>query len=199
MKNILLGTLLVLSSIAFFAGEGPHQKAASLPTVEVGLMSSALAQDAAAPAASPVVSTQAQPAVAAPVVAPPPSLVDPKNPDKPIEDSAFLKYLLDSVGGIKGLGAMGLAAFLAQLLAAFMMTPMFAKLVGLKKPIEEWMGKWKMALVCGLVLLSGVCMLIATGLDWKAALVHSSTLAMANVFVHQVWKQATEKKDSIPA
>ena len=198
MKNVLLGILLVASGIAFFAGGGPHQETSSLPTVEVSMIGSALAQDASVPAASPVVAAPVA-SPAGPVVAPPPSLIDPKNPDKPIEDSAFLKYLMDSVGGLKGLGAMGLAAFIAQLLAAFMNTPMFSRLIGLKKPIADWMGKWKMALVCGLVLVSGICMLLATGLDWKAALVHSTTLTMANVFVHQVWKQATEKKDAIPA
>lgn len=196
MKNIK--TFLTVA--AMLVGVGlVTQPSSEQPIVEVSLTQSAFAegqQPAAAPVVAPVAgqaASVAAPAAVAPVAVPPP-IVDVANPDKPIENQAFLEYLWKSFNGWKGLGAMGIAAFLTQILAAFMLTPFFSSLIKLKKPIEEWMGKWKLALVLGLAMLSGISMLIATGLDWKAALVHSSTLATFQVFAHQVWKQASEKK-----
>lgn len=135
-----------------------------------------------------------QPAPALQVPAP---IIDPANPDKEIANADFIKYLLASIGGWKGLGAWGLAGLLTQILAAFLMSPLFATLVGLKQSLAEWAGKWKLRIVCGLSLVSGICLLVATGLDWSAALVHSSTLAAFQVLMHQLWKQEKEPAKAV--
>ena len=152
-------------------------------------LSASAPEKEAAPVAAAEAPAEAQPAPALQVPAP---ILDPANPGKEIPSQDFIKYLLASIGGWKGLGAWGLAGLITQLLGAFLMSPLFATLVGLKQSLAEWAGKWKLRIVCGLSLVSGICLLVATGLDWSAALVHSSTLAAFQVFLHQVWKQEKE-------
>lgn len=186
MKTVLIAALLGISAGVFISApdhvDAPKiAKSQAMPSIDVLAFSAAHAEGAVAPSGVPV--------MAASVVVQP-----PVDPTKDVETKAFLDLLWASIKGWKGLGALGVAAGLTQLLAMFMMTPLFQSVIKLKKPIEDWMGKWKLALVCGLSMASGILMLIATGLDWKAALVHSSTLTAFQVLFHQIFKQGAEKK-----
>lgn len=177
-KAVFIAALLGLSGWLFVAA----------PTPANNISIDKVAFSAAHADSVPTAAASGYPIIVA--AAPTPVAIDVT---KEMENKAFLDLLWASIKGWKGLGAMGVAAGLTQMLAMFMMTPMFAGLVRMKKPIEEWMGKWRLALVCSLSMISGICMLIATGLDWKAALVHSSTLTAFQVLFHQMFKQGTEK------
>lgn len=167
---------------------------ALISTDSLKLSASAPEKAEEAPAPLAQLEAPAQPAGAVQAPAP---ILDPANPGKEIPSGDFIKYLLASIGGWKGLGAWGLAGLITQLLGAFLMSPLFATLAGLSKPLADLMGKHKLRIVCGLSLLSGICLLVATGLDWSAALVHSSTLAAFQVFLHQVWKQESEPAKAV--
>lgn len=108
-------------------------------------------------------------------------------PIMPTQD--FVALLLDSIGKLKGASAMSLAVLVTQLLLAFFKTPM-----------GEFAGKYKLLAVLLLSLVTGVLGLMMSGLDWKAALIHSSTLAAFQVLIHQIYiqfiKKANESKSS---
>src|SRR6185295_18726759 len=97
-------------------------------------------------------------------------------------EDLFLSALFASLGGLKGAGTLLIVATLTQLLVKFSDTKWAA-----------FEGKWKLLAVSGLTLLGGVAALMSQGLTFTAALLHSSTLATAQVFLHQVVKQITEK------
>jgi len=90
--------------------------------------------------------------------------------------------LLASLGGLKGMGVLGIVAVVVQGLMLFFRTP-----------LADFAGKWKLTIVLGLSLVGGVVGLVATGMAWLPALLHSTTLAAAQVFIHQLVKQVTEK------
>lgn len=83
--------------------------------------------------------------------------------------------LLASLGGLKGAGVLGIVAIVVQGL-----------MLAARQFLVNVAGKWKFALVSGLSLVGGILALKLTGIDWVAALMHSSTLAAAQVFLHQM-------------
>lgn len=189
MKNKLL-VLAALTAFCFgmdyIETAKQNNQIITLEASQFNVIQTAYADEAVAPAPAPV--------VAAPAVIPP-AVIDPNNPEKPIDNKEFLDYLWKSFNGWKGLGAMGIAALITQILAMFMNTPLFVTVigfVGVQSKFALWIGKWKLATIVGLSLISGICMLIGSGLDWKAALVHSSTLTFAQIFFNQVWKQSSK-------
>ena len=91
--------------------------------------------------------------------------------------------LLKSMGGAGGMGALGIAALMTQLL-------MFL----LRTKLGEQAGAWRLAVAYGLSMVSGVIAMKMTGVDWVVALLHSNTLAALQVFGHQVIKQAEDLK-----
>lgn len=103
-------------------------------------------------------------------------------PVMPTQD--FLALLLDSIGKIKGASAMTLAVLVTQILLAFFKTPM-----------GEFAGKYKLLAVLVLSLATGILGLMMSGLDWKAALIHSSTLAAFQVLAHQLYVQFVKKSN----
>lgn len=111
------------------------------------------------------------------------SLADsPSSPSSP--EDVFLQALFSSLGGMKGAGLLLIVAMITQLLVKFSDTKWAA-----------FEGKWKLLAVSGLTLIGGVAALMSQGLTFMAALLHSTTLATAQVFLHQVVKQITEKPE----
>lgn len=90
--------------------------------------------------------------------------------------------LVQSLGGLKGAGALGIAVVVVQALLLFFRSS-FAKFAGI----------WQLLIVNGLTLVVGVIALKATGVEWSAALLHSQTIAALQVLGHQVLKQIAKK------
>ena len=88
---------------------------------------------------------------------------------------------LTAVAGVSGLGTMGLVALAIQ---------------GGMLVIRQFQPKWKLLAVTGGTLALGVTTLAAQGLDWKMALMHSSTLAAAQVFGYEVIKTIKAERNS---
>lgn len=95
----------------------------------------------------------------------------------PVTLDDIMKFI-GAIGGLKGLGALGIAAVAVQgLILVF--RSQFIKLSG----------NAKLLVVTGLTLISGVLSLMLTGLDLPAALLHSTTLAAVQVFLNQIYKE----------
>jgi hypothetical protein len=114
------------------------------------------------------------------------SFVAYANPEEIISEVAFLTKLVESLGGLGGMTALGIAALATQLIMLALKTSLAAA----KVP-----GKIRLLLVCGLSLVTGVLGLLAADVDFGAALLHSTTLAAFQVLLHQVKKQFVEKAD----
>jgi len=108
------------------------------------------------------------------------------SPETELDAATFLRALIKSVGSFKGASALMLVALVLQLLLLFFRTKFAA-----------FAGKWKLLVVYVLSLAAGVLALKVTvpGMEWLAALVHSNTLAAAQVLGHQMKKQFWDKKD----
>lgn len=93
-----------------------------------------------------------------------------------------IQKFIESLGGLKGLGALGIAAIAVQGLLLFF-----------KSAFASFAGPAKILIVYGLTLVAGVLSLKISGVDWGGALLHTQTLAAAQVFLHQLYKQLTGK------
>lgn len=103
--------------------------------------------------------------------------------------SEFLKYLIDSLGGLKGASSLVIAGAVVQALIKAMSLPAVGKW------FKETQGHIKLLIVTGLTLVSGVIgLMTAGGLTLGAALVHSTTLAALMVFANQVIQHWPKKK-----
>lgn len=102
--------------------------------------------------------------------------------DLPTADA--LELLLKSVGGLKGAGALAIAAFCVQAVLLFFRTP-----------LAGFAGRWRLLVVAGLTLVFGFMSMLLSGVDWKAAIVHADVLLMLQVFANQIWKQFVAKGD----
>jgi hypothetical protein len=91
--------------------------------------------------------------------------------------------LVESLGGLKGAGTLAIVAFLVQLIMLLLRTQ-----------LGEFAGRWRLLAVLGLTMVGGVLGLKMQGMEWVAALMHSTTLAAAQVFGHQAFKQFAKKK-----
>jgi len=159
------------------------------PTVEskiFQIMPSAYAEE------STTVADEAPKVEPAPAPAEPIKVEVPKLPgsgDDPASDltvDVFLKALVESLGSFKGASALMLVALLAQLLMLLLRTP-----------LGKFAGKWKLLIIYLLSMVGGaVALKVSTPeMGWLAIVLHSNTLAMAQVFANQVKKQFWDKKD----
>ncbi len=89
-----------------------------------------------------------------------------------------LTAFLQSLGGLKGAGTMAIVLVIVQTVMLFFRTP-----------LAIFAGKYRLLIVAGLSLVGGFVGLLAGGLDWKLALMHSSVLGAVQVFGHQVVNQ----------
>lgn len=111
----------------------------------------------------------------APVLPVPVPEVPPPTPDD-------LQKFLDALGGIKGLGALGAAVLVVQGLMLLF-----------KSKLGELAGKYRLLAVMFLSLVAGVLALKLSGLSLGAAILHSSTIAAAQVFISQLIIQFYKK------
>ena len=107
----------------------------------------------------------------------------------PIPNEEYIKLLIESLGGLKGATALGIAGIVVKVLLA----TFNSELLG--KQMDKLTGKYKLLLVTLLSLVGGIVALVSTGMPVLTALVHSSILPMFAVFVNQVYKQFVEKDD----
>lgn len=101
----------------------------------------------------------------------------------PTPDGDFLMLLLTSLGQLKGLSALGVALLVTQLVSHALNTVSGQKVAG----------KYRLALIFGLSIVTGVLGLVSQGVSLPAALLHSNTFAAYQVFAHQLYKQFFEK------
>lgn len=95
----------------------------------------------------------------------------------------LLKFL-QSIGGLKGAGALAIAVVAVQGLILFF-----------RSSFAKFSGAYQLLIVNALSLVAGVVALkVSGGVEWSAALLHSQTLAALQVFVHQVLKQVSKPK-----
>lgn len=90
---------------------------------------------------------------------------------------------MHSINGWFGIIAMGLTVVTTQVFIFLF-----------EKNVINFSGLSKIILVNVLTILSGVLCLTLSGLTFSAALFHSQTLAMVQVFFNQVWRQYEENK-----
>lgn len=116
---------------------------------------------------------------------------DEQGQPKACEDADLLKFLIASMGGLKGASALAIAFFISKLLLLLIMSPFFTSVFpSLLK------GGVKLLVASGLNLVIGVLslMLPPVELSFGAALTHSTVLALASVFANQAYKQWLTKK-----
>ena len=106
----------------------------------------------------------------------------------PVTTNDFIALLASSLGGLKGAGALAIAGVVSKLLLHFMGTPLFGDL------FKKINGGLKLTIALFLSFISGLIALKTSGVDWGAALIHSSTLSAFVVLSNQVYKQWIEKK-----
>ncbi len=99
----------------------------------------------------------------------------------PVVDANDVEYFLASVNGLRGLGALGIALLIVQGL-----------LLLLRSKFVQLQGRTKLVVASGLSIVVGVLVLLINGVDIYASLMHGTTLAAINTFVHQLYKQFTE-------
>lgn len=101
-----------------------------------------------------------------------------------VDTADALMFLLQSLGGIKGASTLAIVVLVSQLLMKFVATPLL-----------KLDGAMKLLIISGLTIVGGVAgLMIQTGIDLGAALMHSSILAALSTYVHQLYKQFIVKK-----
>lgn len=104
-------------------------------------------------------------------------------PDVSIVD--FIMAVINAAGGLKGASILAGVGIVIQLLMLFFRTP-----------LALFASKFKLVVVAGLSLVGGIVGLAASGMSIGEALLHSSTLAFAQVFFHQVYVQFIKKESA---
>lgn len=94
-----------------------------------------------------------------------------------------LQALLTSLGGLKGAGALAIAAAVTQ-----------GVMLVARSPLGALAGKFRWLVYSGVSLVSGVLALKLSGVDWVTALVHSTTLTAGGNWLHQMTSQLSEPK-----
>jgi hypothetical protein len=103
---------------------------------------------------------------------------------EPVSYDVFVAFLLQSLGGFKGAGSLAVVAGVIQILMKLFQTS-----------AGELLGKWKLLAVALLSLAGGMLALKLSGVSWSAAALHGTSLAAAQVFLHQLYKQFIVKSD----
>lgn len=95
--------------------------------------------------------------------------------------------LLASLNGLKGAGALAIAAVVTQ-----------ALMLALRSKLGEYAGKYRLLAVSLISLVSGILALSAAGVNGPALFLHGTTLAAFQVFANQLIKQfGTEKGNEV--
>lgn len=104
----------------------------------------------------------------------------------------FFLALSASIGGVKGLGALGIAGVIVNLIMFFLYSPIGNSVLPKKFETDGY----KLILALFLYLVSGVIglMLPPTSLTFGAAFIHSTTLAAFGVLFNQIMKKYVKAK-----
>lgn len=102
--------------------------------------------------------------------------VEPAAASLPVELSYgdALQYLLASLGGLKGAGALAIAAAVTQGVMRLF-----------QSPLGTLAGRWRWLAYSGVSLVAGVLTMKLSGVDWVTALVSSTTLTGVVNWLHQ--------------
>lgn len=95
-----------------------------------------------------------------------------------VDTGTALSMFIASLGGMKGVTALGVALVIVQGVLLFFRTP-----------LAGFAGKWRLVIVSGVAVVSGVLALVASGVPVLAALLHGTTFAGLQVFGNQFVKQ----------
>lgn len=119
---------------------------------------------------------------------------DSEGQPKVCTNEDFFAALATSIGGIKGLGALGVAGVIVNLIMFFLYSPIGNSVLPKKFETEGY----KLLLALFLYMVSGVIglMLPPTSLSFGAALIHSTTLAAFGVLFNQIGKKYIKSKAS---
>lgn len=98
--------------------------------------------------------------------------------------TAELAAFLATIGGLKGASAMVITAFAVQGILLFFRSS-FGNLAGI----------YQLLIVNGMTLVAGVLALMMSGQTFLQALLNSQTLAMIQVFAHQLRTQFGKKNE----
>jgi hypothetical protein len=109
-----------------------------------------------------------------------------------VTNDQFLQFLIQSLGGLKGAGAMAIGAIIVQVLIMFLKTPFVDQI------FHSFATPMKLLVIMGLSVVSGIISLMISGLSLPAALMHSTTLGLAMAFVNQLITYY-EQKNSVSA
>jgi len=109
--------------------------------------------------------------------------------DIPPEQWTQFQQFLESLKGTHGLGQMGLAAIVVQVLMYF-----------IKQNYPRLPGKWRIIILQGLSIAAGVLGLRIAEFDWASAFLHANTIGAFQVFAHSIWKEwtKTDEKYTLP-
>lgn len=86
--------------------------------------------------------------------------------------------LVAAIGGLKGAGALAIAAFAAQ-----------AVLILARSGLGAIAGKWQLAIIYGVTVVSGVIGQRLAGVELLAAFLNASVMSAIQVFVYELIKQ----------
>lgn len=98
--------------------------------------------------------------------------------------AAFIQFLIASLGGLKGAGAVSIAYAAAQILMRLLNTP-----------LGQTLGIYRLLCWNAVALAAGVLGLMVSGVPLLPALLHAQTMAMAGVFIDQIFKQVRKVRD----
>ena len=100
-----------------------------------------------------------------------------------------LTAFITAIGGIKGAGVLAIVVLAVQGLALIFRTQ-----------LGKFAGIYQLLIVNGLTMVLGVVGLkMTTGMSWLAVLLNSQSLAMAQVYFHQVINQTKKKAEDAQA
>lgn len=101
-----------------------------------------------------------------------------------LPDTEFWSALISFLGGVGGMSGLAIAAGVIQL-----------AMVLLKTSYGNLAGKYKLLVVAGLSVAGAIVSGLASGLPFVNALLNGAVLAAIQVFVNEIIKHFTEKKE----
>lgn len=101
-----------------------------------------------------------------------------------LPDTEFWSALISFLGGVGGMSGLAIAAGVIQL-----------AMVLLKTSYGNLAGKYKLLIVAGLSVGGAIVSGLASGLPFVNALLNGAVLAAIQVFVNEIIKHFTEKKE----
>ncbi len=105
-----------------------------------------------------------------------------------VQNDEFIKFLIQSIGGISGASTLVIVGIVVQVLMKFLKTPIAE---GLFKGVS---GNMKLLIVSGLSLVGGtIGLMTVEKMSFLAALVHSTTLNALMVFAHEIYTRFFKK------